>query len=217
MEGGDELLSATWLSLWVSACAVALAAVVAIPLGAVIGLAPPRVRVPLAVASRVAMAFPTVLVGLLVYGLLSRHGPLGSLGLLFTPQAIVMGELLLAFPLIVALVETSIASLDVRFRETTRALGLSRTRTAWLALSETRDSVRLALLAAFARCVTELGVAMLVGGNLRGETRTLTTSIALETSMGHFDRAVRLGWVLVALALAFNVAVALLRRRTGRP
>lgn len=217
MDGGSDVLSATWLSLWVSASAVALAALVAIPAAAVIGLAPPRVRAPFAVAARVAMAFPTVLVGLLVYGLLSRHGPLGSLGLLFTPQAIVLGELLLAFPIIVALVETSIASLDARFRETASVLRLSRTRTAWLALAETREAVTLSLLAAFARCVTELGVAMLVGANLRGETRTLTTAIALETSMGDFDRAMRLGWVLVALAVGLNLAVALLRRRTGRP
>ena len=217
MGDGGEVLSATWLSLWVSASAVVLAAVLAIPAAAAIGLAPARVRAPFAVAARVAMAFPTVLVGLLVYGLLSRHGPLGSLGLLFTPQAIVIGELLLAFPLIVALIETAIASLDPRFRQTASALRLSRTRTAWLALSETRDSVTLALLAAFARCVTELGVAMLVGANLRGATRTLTTAIALETSMGNFDRAMHLGWVLVALAVGLNLAVVLLRGRSGRP
>jgi tungstate transport system permease protein len=216
MEDGGEVVSAAWLSLSVSAAAVALAAVPAIALAAAIGLARPRVRAPLAVAARVGMAFPTVLVGLLVYGLLSRRGPLGSWGLLFTPQAIVLGEMLLAFPLIVALVESSIASLDPRFRETAAALHLPRARAAWLALSESRDAVTLALLAAFARCVTELGVALLVGGNLRGETRTLTTAIALETSRGDFERAVRLGWVLVALAVGLNLAVVLLRGRTAR-
>jgi tungstate transport system permease protein len=217
MEGGDEVLSAAWLSTWVSAAAVALAAVPAIPLAAAIGLAPGRIRTPLAVAARVGMAFPTVLIGLLVYGLLTRRGALGSWNLLFTPQAIVIGEVLLAFPLIVAVVETAIASLDPRFRETAAALRLSRTRTAWLALSESRDAVTLALLTAFARCITELGIALMVGGNLRGETRTLTTAIALETSRGDFDRAVRLGWVLVALAVGLNLAVVLLRVKRGRP
>jgi tungstate transport system permease protein len=216
MDGRGELLSAAWLSLAISATAVALAAVPAIAAAAAIGLAPPRVRAPFAVAARVAMAFPTVLVGLLVYGLLSRHGPLGSWGLLFTPQAIALGEVLLAFPLIVALVETAIASLDPRFTETAATLRIPRMRVAWLALAETRDAVTLALLAAFARCVTELGVALLVGGNLRGETRTLTTAIALETSRGDFGRAMRLGWVLVALAVGLNLAVVLLRRRAGR-
>lgn len=216
MDDGGEVFSAAWLSLSISAAAVAIAAVPAIPLAVAIGSASPRIRAPLAVAARVAMAFPTVLVGLLVYGLLSRRGPLGSMGLLFTPQAIVLGEVLLAFPLIVALVESSIASLDPRFRETVAALRLPRMRAARLALSETRDTVTLALLAAFARCVTELGVALLVGGNLRGETRTLTTAIALETSRGDFDRAMRLGWVLVALAVGLNLAVVLLRARTRR-
>src|SRR5262245_15286388 len=176
MESGGEVVSAAWLSLWVSAVAVALAALPAIPLAATIGLASPRVRAPIAVAARVGMAFPTVLVGLLVYGLLSRHGPLGSWGLLFTPQAIVLGEVLLAFPLIVALVESSISSLDPRFRETAAALRLPRTRTAWLALSESRETVTLALLAAFARCVTELGVALLVGGNLDRKSTRLNSS-----------------------------------------
>jgi len=216
MDGGSEVLSAAWLSLWVSAAAVALAAIPAIALAAAAGLAPPRVRATVAVAARVGMAFPTVLIGLLVYGLVSRRGPLGSWGLIFTPQAIVIGDVLLAFPMIVALVEASIASLDRRFRETAAALRLSRTRTAWLALLACREAVTLALLAAFARCVTELGIALMVGGNIEGKTRTLTTAIALETSKGDFDRAVSLGWVLVGLALALNLAVALLRRRVVR-
>src|SRR5690349_15258259 len=133
MDAEGEVLSATSLSLGISAVAVAIAAAPAVPCAAMLGLARPRLREPLAAAARVGMAFPTVLVGLLVYGLLSRHGPLGSLGLLFTPQAIVAGEVLLALPMILALGADAVASLDPRFLETTSSLRLSRARVAWLA------------------------------------------------------------------------------------
>src|SRR5205823_14665798 len=123
----------------------------------------------LVLAARVAMSFPTVVVGLLVYGLLSRSGPLGSLGLLYTPQAIVVGEVILAFPLVVTLGASAVAGVDPRFRDTARILRLGRARTALLAVSETREGFVAAVLVAFARCVTELGVALLVGG--RSEER----------------------------------------------
>ena len=213
-EGG--VLSATWLSLSISAAAVAIAAIPAVPLAVGLGLSRSRLRGAIVLAARVGMSFPTVLIGLLVYGLLTRHGPLGGMELLFTPQAIVIGEILLAAPMIVALGEASVSSLDPRFRETVRALGLSRARTVWLACVERREAIGVAVFAAFARCVTELGVALRVGGSLRGETRTLTTAIALETSRGDFERAMRLGWVLVALAVGFHAALAVLQRGTAR-
>jgi tungstate transport system permease protein len=217
MQAEGDVLSATWLSLSISAAAVAIAAVPGVPLAAWLGLSRSRVRAPLVLAARVGMSFPTVLVGLLVYGLVSRHGPLGRFELLFTPHAIVIGEVLLAAPMIVALGETATSSLDPRFRETVLALRLSPARTVWLACVERREAIGVAVFAAFARCVTELGVALLVGGNLRGDTRTLTTAIALETSRGDFDRAMNLGWVLVVLALGLNVTAAILQRGTARP
>ncbi len=217
MQGEGDVLSATWLSLAISAAAVAIAAVPGVPLGAWLGLSRSRWRAPIVLAARVGMSFPTVLIGLLVYGVVSRHGPLGRFELLFTPHAIVIGEVLLAAPMIVALGETATSSLDPRFRETVAALRLSRARAVWLACVERREAIGVALFAAFARCVTELGVALLVGGNLRGETRTLTTAIALETSRGDFDRAMRLGWVLVALAVGLNATTAILQRGTSRP
>ncbi len=216
MSADGDVLAAAWLSLSISVGAVLIAAGAAGPLAAWLGLSRSPLRTPLVVAARVGMSFPTVLLGLLVYGLLTRHGPLGAWGLLYTPQAIVAGEVLLAFPMIVALGETAVSSLDPRLRETAAALRLSKARTMRLALSESREAVTVALLAAFARCVTELGVALLVGGNLRGETRTLTTAIALETSRGDFERALALGWVLVALAVGLNLAAVVLQRRTAR-
>ena len=212
-----DVLTAAGLSLGLSATAVTLASMVGVPLGARLGLSRSRRRDFLVLGARVAMSFPTVVVGLLVYGLLSRSGPLGSLGLLYTPQAIVIGEVMLALPLVVTLGASAVAGLDPRFRDTARTLGLRPARTAVLAVSEAREGFVAAVLVAFARCVTELGVALLVGGNLAGRTRTLTTAIALETSRGDFARGLRLGAVLIAIALGVNVAVALPFRQTERP
>ena len=126
MEAQGGVLAATWLSLSISATAVVIAAIPAVPLGVGLGLTRSKMRGPLVLAARVGMSFPTVLIGLVVYGMLTRHGPLGGLDLLYTPQAIVIGEVMLAAPMIVALVETAASSLDPRFRETTRAMGMSR-------------------------------------------------------------------------------------------
>jgi len=212
----NEVLSAASLSLALSATAVTIAAVPAVPLAARLGLSRSRRRDLFLVAARVAMSFPTVVVGLVVYGLLSHTGPLGGLGLLYTPQAIVLGEIILALPLVIALGASAVGALDPRFAETTRMLHLGRARTALLAVSEARDGFVAAVLVAFARCVTELGVALLVGGNLRGSTRTLTTAIALETSRGDFARGLHLGLVLIAIALVVNAGVALAFRRMER-
>jgi tungstate transport system permease protein len=211
----SDVLSATTLSLALSVSAVAIAALPGVPLAAALGLWRSRTGDVFLVAARVGMSFPTVVVGLLVYGLLSRSGPLGGLGLLYTPQAIVVGEVLLALPLIVALGASAVGGLDPRFRDTARSLRLGALRTTRLAVVEAGDGFAVALLVAFARCVTELGVALLVGGNLRGSTRTLTSAIALETSRGNFARGLALGVVLVAVALVVNVVVALSFRRPG--
>jgi tungstate transport system permease protein len=212
----SDVVSAASLSLGLSAAAVIIASLPGVPLAAVLGLSRSRRRDVFLLGARVGMSFPTVVVGLLVYGLLSRSGPLGSLGLLYTPQAIVTGEVLLALPLVLALGASAVGALDPRFRDTALALRLGRGRTMLLAISEARDGFVAAILVAFARCVTELGVALLVGGNLRGSTRTLTTAIALETSRGDFARGLALGLVLITLALLVNVGVALAFRRMER-
>ncbi len=209
-----EVWGAAQLSLALSAVAVFIAALPGIPLGALLGLSRSRTADALLVAARVGMASPTVIVGLLVYGILSRRGPLGSLDLLYSPTAIIIGEVVLALPLVIALGATSVAGLDPRFRETVKLLRIGRVRAAFLAVRDARDGFLSALLVAFARCVGELGVALLVGGNLRGSTRTLTTSIALETSRGEFERAVTLGVVLLVLALGVNALVAIVFRRS---
>lgn len=204
----NEVAEAAALSLGISVASVAIAASAGLPIAVAVGLSRTRTAEVALVAARAAMALPTVLAGLLVYGLLSRHGPLGALGLLYTPQAIAAGEILLAFPLVVALGASAVRGLDPRFDETLRGMGARGVRRLFLAVREAGPGVVTALLAAFARCVTELGVALLVGGNLKGSTRTLTTAIALETSRGDFSRAVDLGLVLLGVAVAVNLALA---------
>lgn len=204
----NEVLDAAGLSLGISAASVAVSAAAALPLAVALGLSRSRVAEAVLFLARLGMAVPTVVVGLVVYGLLSRHGPLGPMGLLYTPQAIVLGEVMLGFPMVVALGAAAVRGLDPRFFDALRTMRAGRTATAWLAIREARDGFLVAVVAAFARCVTELGVALLVGGSLKGTTRTLTAAIALETSRGDFERGLALGGVLLAVALLVNGVLA---------
>lgn len=169
----------------------------------------------LLVVLNTALAFPTVVIGLLVYLLLSRHGPLGGLGLLFTWQAIVVAEVLLAVPIATALSAAAVQGVDPRVRRTALTLGAGPVATAWAVGREARFALGAAVVVSFGRVLSEVGAAMIVGGNLRGETRTLTTAVALATSQGHFDLAIALGLVLLALALTVNVLIHLLQGRDG--
>ncbi len=156
-------------------------------------------------------ALPTVVIGLAVYALISRTGPLGSLGWLFAPQGIVLGEALLAFPLVANLVWSGLARLDVRFFETLETLGIRGPHRFAAVLREGASVMAGAFVSAFGRVTGEVGVAMLLGGNIRFVTRTMTTSIALDTSTGEFGRAAAFGIALFSIALAVNFAVHALR------
>lgn len=209
----DRLVFAAALrSLWISLCAVCWAAVIGLPLGIVLATVPFFGRGLCVLVFRAAMALPTVLVGILCYILFSRRGPIGSLDLLYTPWAIVCGEFLLALPLVVSLSHGAIRGLDPRVAETAISLGAGPVRRWQTYLSEARVGVMLALLAAFSRCVTELGIAMMVGGNIKGRTRTLSTATALETSQGELGRGLAMGLLLLAVALGVTVFVVYLSR-----
>jgi len=158
-----------------------------------------------------ALAFPTVVVGLLLYGLLSRRGPLGGLGWLYTWQAIVVGDVLLAFPIAAALSAAAVQGVDPRVRRTALTLGAGPWRAAWTVAREARFALAAVITAAFGQVVAEVGAAMIVGGNIRGETRTLTTAVALYTAQGDFGLALALGLVLLVLALLVNVALQVLQ------
>lgn len=209
------VLDAAWRSLWVSSLAVLAAAAIGLPLGIVLARRRFWGRDTVVLAARVGMAMPTVFLGVVGYALLSRRGPLGPAELLYTPWAIVLGELLLALPITVSLSHGALRALDPRVAQTARTLGAGVLRRAWTYLSEARLGVVLAVLNAFARCVTELGVALMLGGNIKGETRTLTTAIALETGRGEFGRGLAMGLLLLTMALAVTVGIALLSRQTS--
>lgn len=199
-------------SLWISSSAVALATLVGLPAALVLARCPFRGRNLVVVVARIGMALPTVFVGLVCYAVFSRRGPLGSLELLYTPQVIVVGELLLAVPIITSLSHGALKSLDPRIDETARTLGASWCRRACTAISEARTGIMLAVLTAFARCVTELGIAVMVGGNLRDRTRTLATATAMETARGEFGRGLAMSLILLGVAIVVTIAVMLLTR-----
>jgi tungstate transport system permease protein len=206
------VMDAAIRSLWISFTAVALAGVSGIAAGTALA----RLRFPgraiVVLLFRGGMALPTVLIGLVCYAMFSRRGPLGPFDLLYSPWGIVAGEFILALPIIVTLTHGAVSSLDPRVAETAQTLGAGKIRRLMTYISEARIAVMLALLTAFARCVTELGIAMMVGGNLKYRTRTLTTATAQESSSGEFARGIAMSLILLVVALLITVAISWLGR-----
>ena len=213
VAGGDrDTYHAVYVSLLCTLCAVTLAALIAIPYGAWLGLYRPRAQRFQVFCLRVGMVLPTVLIGLIVFAFLSRRGLLGGLDLLYTKTAIICGEFMLAFPLLGTLAHAATASVEPEAVETSLTLGASRWRTLCKVLGEVRVGVAAAYLATFGRCITELGIAITIGGNLRMRTRTLPSTIQLELTRGDFAAALAPGFVLLLLACV----VALLAYRLAR-
>ncbi len=211
----------TWaivaVSLETSLSATLLAAAAGLPLGFLVGRRAFLGRSAVFALLNTFMGLPTVTVGLLVYALLSRSGPLGELNLLFTKTAMVIGQALLAAPLVAALSAAAVASVGPGFFQAARSLDLPLALEFRLLWREAAPALLAAVVAGFGRVIAEVGIAMMLGGNLRGLTRTMTTAIALETGRGEFARGVALGCVLLAVSLAVNGAVvALARRREAR-
>ena len=196
------------VSLQVSLAALAIAAPFAIAGGYLLAGARFTGRRALVVLLQSLLSFPTVVVGLLLYLLLSRQGPLGAWELLFTREAMAIGQVLIAFPIVCAFTLAAVESADPRLHETARTLGASRLRAALTVLREVRFALVAAVLSGFGRVVSEVGCALLVGGNIAGHTRTIPTAIALETSRGAFTEGIALGIVLMGVALVVNVALA---------
>ncbi len=218
--GGDPaLIAIVLLSIRVSLTAVLLAAAIGLPLGAALALARFPGRGGLVILTNACMGFPPVVAGLAFYLLLSRAGPLGSWGLLFTPVAMTAAQCALVTPIIAALARQTIEDLWVDYQEPLKSLGASRFRAAFTLLWDARLSLGTAVLAGFGRASAEVGAIIIVGGNISGVTRTMTTAIALETSKGDLSLALGLGMILLALTLIVNSAAQLagetLRRRAG--
>ena len=202
-----ELWSIVRLSLEVSGTALVVSSVVGIPLGAWLGLAQFRGKRLVAAVVHTGMALPPVVVGLVVYLLLSRSGPLAALGWLFTPQAMVLAQIILALPWVVGITMSAVAAVPAELALQIRGLGASRWQSRWTLLREARQGVVLAVAAAFGRSISEVGAVMIVGGNIEGHTRVLTTAIVLETGKGRFALALALGVWLLGLALLANLII----------
>jgi tungstate transport system permease protein len=207
-----EVWFVLWTSLKISSLAAALAAVAGVPLGMAIAFVRFRGRGAVLLALNTSMALPTVVIGLFVYALVGRRGPLGPLGLLFTPSGIVLGEFLLAVPVAANYALNAVQALDPRLFQTIRSLGASRWQEAGMIVREARFGIVAALVASFGRTIAEVGIAMMLGGNIKGFTRTMTTAIALETSKGEFELGIALGVFLLAVALVVNAGLYVLQR-----
>jgi tungstate transport system permease protein len=207
------LLPIIGLSLYVSGVALAFATVVGVPLGAGLAL----YRVPgqrlLKLLIYTGMGLPPVVVGLVVYLLLSRSGPLGGLAWLFTPAGMIVAQVSIALPVVIGLTLAAVESVDPALRLQVRALGAAPRQVLWTVLGEARAGVLAAIVAGFGSIISEVGAVMLVGGNIEGQTRVLTTAIVLETRKGNFGLALALGGVLLTLALAANAVLLRLGQR----
>ncbi len=211
-----DLTEIVLLSLRVSLTAVGLAALVGLPLGAAVALFRFPGRLIIAALLNAFMGLPPVVIGLLVYLLLSRNGPLGVLGLLFTPTAMIIAQWLLITPIVAALAQQTVSDLHAEYDEQLRSLGAGPGRAVWTLLWDGRFSLLTAVLAGFGRASAEVGAVMIVGGNINHTTRVMTTTIALETSKGNLALALGLGMILITLALTITLSAMAVRDLASR-
>jgi len=213
VQGNPETYSAVWATVKVSSYSMATSLLFGIPLGFCLGYFEFSGKKPLRTVVDTLMALPTVFIGLLVYAFLTRRGPLGDWGLLFTLPGIAIGQAILALPIVIGLSATAVESMDRKLRLAIMSLGANRRQLFFTSLWEARHGLLAGGIAAYGRVMTEVGISMMVGGNIKWHTRTITTAIALETNKGQFGLGVALGIVLLAIAFFVNVSVSFLRRR----
>ena len=213
VEGDGEIWSILWLSLEVSGSATLISLLIGIPAGTALALTrfPGRGLVVSAVNS--GMGLPPVVVGLFVTIVLWRSGPLGSLEILYTPAAIVVAQAVIASPIVTGITLAAVQQVPREFRLQLLALGASRVQMVWTVLREARPPMLAAIMAGFGGVISEIGASMMVGGNIKGQTRTLTTAMVLETSKGDFDVAIALSLLLLALVFLVNWALTSIQQR----
>lgn len=202
-----EMMRITFVSLKVSTVAIFIATLVGVPVGFYIGIKEFFGKRAVVTILNTLMALPTVVVGLIVYSLISRRGLLGTLGLLYTPWAMVIGQTILAFPIISALSLSATQSIDKRVEKTALTLGANNLQTALIILNEGKFAILSAIIAGFGRVFAEVGASMMLGGNIKGYTRNITTAIAFETSKGEFALGIALGIILLIVAFSINILV----------
>jgi len=208
-----ETFSAVYATLVVSTYSLAATLIMGLPLGFGLGYFDFKAKKSVRVVVDTLLSLPTVFIGLLVYAFFTNRGPLGHLGLLFTLPGIAVGLTILALPVVVALSATAVESMDRQLRVTLISLGANRRQLFLSTLWEARHGVIAAALTAYGRVMTEVGIAMMVGGNIKWQTRTITTAIALETNKGEFAMGIALGLVLLLIAFGVNLSVSFLRKR----
>ncbi len=203
----NQLWGTIWISLKVSLLALLIAAPFAISLGFFLATVVFPGRRAVVIALQSFLSLPTVVVGLVLYVLLARSGPLGEFGFLYTQEAMIFGQAVIAFPVLAAFTLAAVQGADRIVRETALSLGATRTRAAFTTLYEVRFAVMAGLFNGFGRVISEVGCAMMVGGNIAGLTRNIPTAISLETAKGEFAQGIALGAVLIVLALSVNAAL----------
>ncbi|MCB8984620.1 MAG: ABC transporter permease [Ardenticatenaceae bacterium] len=221
LSGDPSLTEVVVLSLRVSGTALLISTLIGIPIGAVLGLRRFVGRPFVMALLYTGMGFPPVVIGLLVYLFLSRSGPLGQIEAgwiprLFTPEAMILAQSVIAIPLVAGFTMAAVLGVDPQLQLQARALGATPWQATFTTLAEARVGVIIAIVAAFGRIIAEVGAVMLVGGNIDGRTRVLTTAVVLETRKGNFDLAIALGITLIGLAFVINTTVLLLQRQVSR-
>ena len=211
VAGDAEVWGAVWISVRVALISTCIASVLGLPLGFLVATRRFTGKRTVVVVLNTLMGLPTVVVGLLVYGMLSRRGPLGDLGLLYTPAAMVIGQVILATPIVAALTCGAASSLDTRVLKTAYALGAGTWHAALTAARELRPGLSAAVVAGFGRVFAEVGVSLMLGGNIRFYTRNITTTIALEATKGEFALGLALGLVLLVVAFVVNLSFHVLK------
>lgn len=208
-----ELLTVVQVSLTVSLSSTVFAALLGVPLGFYIAYAKLRNKRAIITLLNTLLALPTVVIALVVYTFISRRGILGSFDLLYTTKAIVIGQVILIVPLIAALTIAAVNRVDKRYRKTAKTLGANDIQAAYVVLREGRFAIAAVIISAFGRVISEIGISMMLGGNIKGFTRTMTTAMALEYDKGSFTLAVALGLVLLSISLVMNIMFNLVQGR----
>jgi tungstate transport system permease protein len=202
-----DVMAAVWTSIAAATWSTVFAAVIGVPAGLALAMGEFPLKRVVVTGLNTLMAVPTVVIGLVIYAFISRQGPLGSLGLLFTTKAIIIGQTVLAIPIVTNYTLGAVKGADFRILPTALTLGASRVQSFTQLSREVRFGIMAAVIAGFGRVISEVGVAMMLGGNVLNFTRTMTTAIALETSKGEFAFGIALGMILMAVALAVNLVL----------
>ena len=211
LQFDPEIYQIVWTSLRISLQATLYATIIALPLGILIAVTEFTGKQPLQHLLNTLMAMPTVMIGLIFYGLLSRRGPLGEFGLLYTENAVILGEACLILPLIMNMTIVAVQSTDPRMLTTLKMMGANSHQQIMPIMAELRFAFVAAIITAFGRAIGEVGAAMMLGGNIQGSTRTMTTAIALETSKGNFELGLALGMLLLTIAFSINFVLQYLK------